>query len=187
MNKLKSYLTTNFYFPDPEIEQVVECFSLKAIPKKRFFLKAGQYCKSVGFIEQGGFIYYEIIDGEERVCDFAFENDWVTHYKSLQGNIPSEISIRALEDTPVYLLDLPKMEALGTTLPKVNTMRSSLAEQYFIKSMQRASDLINLDAKGRYNTLLREVPLIHQRVPQYHIASYLGIKPQSLSRIRAEK
>ena len=69
-------------------------------------------------------------------------------------------------------------------LPKINLLQSTLAEQYFTKSTQRATNLTNLDATDRYKALLKENPTIHQRVPQYYIASYLGIKPQSLSRIR---
>ena len=147
----------------------------------------GQYCKEVGFVEEGVFIYYQIIDGDEKICDFAFENDWVTHYKSLLGGLPSELNIKALEKSKVLLLDMDKMEELGNKNPRVLTIRTSLAEEYFTKSTERASNLTNLDAKGRYEALLEEIPSIHQRVAQYHIASYLGIKPQSLSRIRAEK
>lgn len=127
------------------------------------------------------------MNGEESVCDFAFENDWVTQYKSLLSNIPSEIGIRALEDAQVFYLDIAKMDTLSQEMPTVNIIRSTLAEQYFTKSTQRATNLTNLDAKARYEVLLDDMPFIHQRVPQYHIASYLGIKPQSLSRIRADK
>ena len=139
------------------------------------------------YVEEGSFLYYQLIEGEEKVCDFAFEADWITQYKSLLGKIPSEISIRALEDARVLCLNMDDMAALSEELPTVNLIRSTLAEQYFTKSTQRAANLTNLDAKGRYQALLQEMPMIHQRVPQYYIASYLGIKPQSLSRIRAEK
>lgn len=187
MKNLKSYIATTFNFSTIETEQIVDCFSLKTISKKHYFLKEGQYCRSVGFVDTGSFIYYELINGEEKICDFAFENDWVTHYKSLLGNIPSEINIRALENAEIYLLDRDKIEVLSETLPKVSIIRSTLAEQYFTKSTQRATNFTTLDAKGRYQALLKDLPFIHQRVPQYYIASYLGIKPQSLSRIRAEK
>lgn len=187
MKNIKSYIEFNFNFSHSEVERILECFTLKEIKKTEFFLKEGQYCQSVGFVEKGNFIYYQIVDGEEKICDFAFENDWITHYKSLLGNIPSEINIKALENAEIYLLNLKQMEKLSETLPTVNLIRSRLAEQYFTKSTQRATNLTNLDAKGRYHALLEEIPFIHQRVPQYYIASYLGIKPQSLSRIRSEK
>lgn len=187
MDILKAYLQNNFKFPAATIAKIMQCFTLKSIDKKAYFLKAGEYCQQVGFVEQGAFLYYQLVDGEEKVCDFAFENDWVTQYQSLLNNVPSELSIRALEPTQVLLMDMDKMDALSVELPQINIIRSSLAEQYFTKSAKRSTNLTNLDAKGRYQALLDEIPTIHQRVPQYHIASYLGIKPQSLSRIRAEK
>ena len=97
------------------------------------------------------------------------------------------MSIKSLEDSELILMNLDKITALSIELPKINLMRSSLAEQYFTKSTQRATNLTNLDATDRYKALLKENPMIHERVPQYYIASYLGIKPQSLSRVRAKK
>jgi len=187
MKNLKSYLETNFRFSNSEIEKIVACFSLKEISKKNYFLKEGQYCKNVGFVEKGSFIYYHIIDGEEKICDFAFEKDWVTQYKSLLNKLPSEMSIRALENSAIALMNLEKISTLSLEIPKINLMRSTLAEQYFTKSTQRATNLTNLNATDRYKALLKENPTIHKRVPQYYIASYLGIQPQSLSRIRAKK
>lgn len=187
MNKLKAYLGDKFTFTNEEIDEIFGCFSSKSMLKNEYFIKEGQYCKNIAFVEKGVFIYYQIIDGEEKICDFAFENDWVTHYKSLLGNIPSELNVKALENTELWIMDLNKMEQLSHTLSKVNIIRSTMAEEYFTKSTQRSANLTNLDARARYQALLKEIPFIHQRVPQYHIASYLGIKPQSLSRIRADK
>ncbi len=187
MINLRKYLSTTFEFSLSEIEQIATCFAIKKLKKKDFFLKSGQYCQSVAFVEKGSFIYYQNIEGEEKICDFAFEDDWVTYYKSLLGKIPADINIKALEDAEIYLLNFEKIRELSNDIPKVLQMRSMMAEQYFTKSAQRAANLTTLDAKGRYEALLDEMPHIHQRVPQYHIASYLGIKPQSLSRIRAQK
>jgi len=169
------------------MKSVLQCFSPVAFDKKEFFLKEAQYCKQIGFVEKGGFMFYQNIDGDEKICDFAFENDWVTQYKSLLENVPSEMNIQAIEKAEVLLLDMNRIEALAKTIPDVGLIRTKLAEKYFTKSVQRASDLTNLDAQARYEKLLREIPDIHQRAPQYYIASYLGIKPQSLSRIRAKK
>ncbi len=187
MNNLVAYLTSNFHFTPTEVASILTCFSSKTYQKNDFFLKEGQYCKNVIFVEKGVFMYYHQVDGDEKVCDFAFENDWVTYYKSLLGQLPSDMNIRALTAATVWLLDIQKMESLSKELPKVGTIRTSLAEAYFTKSTQRVTHLNHLDAKARYEILLRDMPSIHQRVPQYYIASYLGIKPQSLSRIRAVK
>jgi len=187
MNNLTTYISSKFNFSDAETQSIVHCFTPNTIIKKDYFLKEGQYCKSIAFVEKGSFIYFQNIDGEEKICDFAFENDWISQYKSLLGNLPSDITIQSMENSEIWLMDMEKMETLSNEMPKVNLIRSTMAEQYFTKSTQRATNLTTLDAKSRYIALLEEIPFIHQRVPQYHIASYLGIKPQSLSRIRSEK
>jgi len=187
MNKLQEYLRKEFQFTDQQIADISECFTLKSFKKKEFFLKQGQHCKSIAFIENGSFLYYQNLDGEEKVCDFAFETDWITQYKSLLNNTPSDTNIMALSAAQIYIMNMDKMRTISSSIPKVQLMRSTMAEQYFTKSNQRATNLATLDAKGRYEALLKDIPTIHQRVPQYYIASYLGIKPQSLSRIRAER
>ena len=186
MNNFKSYIQSNFTFSEDELGKLLSCFTSKNYNKKDFFLKSGQYCKKVAFIEKGCFIYYEIIDGEEKVCDFAFENDWITQYNSLLNKVPSELNIRAIENAEVLIMDLPKIEELSESLPKIGMLRAKLAEQYFTESAKKASQLANLKAEERYKILLSEKPEALQRIPQYHIASYLGIKAQSLSRIRAK-
>jgi len=124
MKNLEAYLDFNFSFSREEIERILDCFKSKVIKKKEFFLREGQQCRNVGFVEQGTFLYYQIIEGEDRVCDFGFENDWITQYSSLLGGVPSEVSIVALEDSEVMYMDMVKMEALNAALPKVNTIRS---------------------------------------------------------------
>lgn len=187
MTNFHLYIKSNFSFSTIEIEEILDCFEAKKIAKKDFFLKEGAYCKQVAFVEKGCFLYYQIVDGEEKVCDFAFENDWITQYNSLLNHVPSELSIRALEHSEIHVMNLSKMQELTKRLPNVYLMRARMAEQYFTKSAKRAANLTNLDAENRYKLLLEEYPNIHQRTPQYHIASFLGIKPQSLSRIRAKK
>jgi len=185
--ELKTYLQTKFKFSNTETEQILDCFTNKQITKKDFFLQEGQICKSIAFVEKGAYIFSQNIDGEEKVCDFAFESDWLAQYKSLLSQQPSDLSIQATEHSLIQVMNMDKMDDLMKTLPTLHILRSTLAEEYFTKSTQRASNLTNLDAKARYAALLEELPSIHQRMPQYHIASYLGIKPQSLSRIRASK
>lgn len=186
-NNLSTYLESKFRFSTEEIDLIKGCFTEKTIAKKDFFLKDGQVCKTIAFVEKGGFIFSQLVDGEEKICDFAFENNWVAQYKSLISQLPSEISIQASESSVVQVMDMDRMKALTQEMPSVQIIRATLAEEYFTKSTERAGNLINLDAKARYEALLDDLPDIHQRIPQYHIASFLGIKPQSLSRIRAEK
>ena len=81
---------------------------------------------------------------------------------------------------------MQKMEKLSEEFPKVLTIRTTLAEAYFAAATKRIHSLANMKAEERYAQLMIDFPDIHKRVQQYHIASYLGIKPQSLSRIRSK-
>ena len=187
MAELKTFLASKFKFSESETEKILQCFNAKKINKKEFFLQEDQICTSIAYVVKGAFIFSQNIDGEEKICDFGFEGDWLAQYKSLLSQQPSELSIQATEHSLIQVMDLEKMDQLMKTLPSVHTLRSTLAEEYFTKSTQRATNLTNLDAAARYSALLEELPDIHQRMPQYYIASYLGIKPQSLSRIRRAK
>ena len=187
MASLAQFLEDNFSFSSEEIETLLTYFEKKELRAGEYFLKEGDYCRGVAFVETGTIIYYQNIDGEEKVCDFAFDGDWLAQYKSMLGNVPSEINIKAIDDTSILFTRMSQLSAMVEALPKASIIRSVMAEKYFAESVERASSLANLKAEERYNNLLKQKPWIHNRVPQYYIASYLGIKPQSLSRIRAMK
>ncbi|MCO4292598.1 hypothetical protein NF867_06980 [Solitalea sp. MAHUQ-68] len=72
MITLENYIGNNYIFNTLEIEKIINCFERKTLDKNGFFLKEGQYCKSIAFVESGIFLYYTVKDGEEKVCDFAF-------------------------------------------------------------------------------------------------------------------
>lgn len=110
MKNLYEYLNKTFGFTGDEVNQIISCFAAKQVRKKDFFLKAGQYCQNIAFVEKGSFIYFQNVDGEEKICNFAFDNDWVTYYKSLMGKVPSDMNMRSLEDSEIYLLDMEKMK-----------------------------------------------------------------------------
>lgn len=154
------------------------------IPKGEYFLKAGQISNHIGYIESGLMIYYRIVDGVEIPCDFASETEWVAYLKSFSTNTPSDMYIQALEDTKLLTLSGEKMNEVFAIQPKLMTLRNYYTEQSFIKNTEQTFNLTALSAKERYYKFMHEHPKLLNRVPQYQIAAYLGIKPQSLSRIR---
>lgn len=187
MDLLSKYLSTKFEFNEEEIALMLQYFSETKLKKGEFFLQEGEYCKKIAFIANGAMAYIKNVNGDEKVCGFYFENDWISQYKSMLQNVPSELEIKALEKTSLLEISLEKMQQLIESFPKANILRTQLAEEYFVNSTQRASDLADLEAEEHYHKLRKERPELIKRVPQYHLASYLGIKPQSLSRIRAKK
>lgn len=186
MEKFYQYLLSAADFTEGEARIIVSHFEKTELGKGDFFIKQGQYCKKVAFVIEGALLYFENVKGEEKVCDFAFENDWISQYKSLINNVPSELNIQALEKTILFKVGREELEKLKQVVPKMNNFQASIVEYNFIKSANRASNLANLTAKERYVKEISANSKLTQRVPQYYLASYLGIKPQSLSRIRSE-
>ena len=186
MDEFYKYLLNAFDFTADEAKVIASSFNRVELGKGDFFLKEGAYCDKVGFVVEGALLYSQNMDGEEKVCDFAFENEWVSQYKSLINKTPSELSIKTLENTILVEINMDSLNKLVEVVPKLIRFQAGLTEQFFIKSTDRASNLANLTAKERYAKEIRTNPKLAQRIPQYYMASYLGIKPQSLSRIRAE-
>lgn len=168
-----------------ELETISKYFELCQLKKGDYFLKAGVLCRNVAFIEKGLVLYYQIDDkGEEVICDFAKETDWVTHYESFINQRSSPLSIKAIEDTTLQVISHDRLQQLYTKFPAFELVSRKIIEKVFIGSLTRNNELQILKADERYKKFVEENPDLIQRVPQYHIASYLGIAPQSLSRIR---
>ena len=187
MTTLVEYLKNEFSFSSEITEKIAASFKEATLEKGAYFLKEGEYCNKIGFVENGAMLYFMNLDGEEKVCDFGFEKNWVTHIKSMIGGIPTDMNIRALETTKIKWISGEKLEQITKEFPQINQLRVKLSEQYFVQSAERANELANLSAEQRYKKLVAEKPELLTKVPQYYLASYLGIKPQSLSRIRAKK
>jgi CRP-like cAMP-binding protein len=171
-------------FSTEDIDQFVSSLEKVSVPKGKHFLTEGQVSKHIAYVTKGLAMYYKIIDGVEVPADFAVENEWVTYLKSFTTGTASDMNIRMLEDTDLLVLSAENMGKLFTAQPKFMALRSYYTERSFILNVAYASDLATLDAKERYYKLMKERPDLLNRVPQYHIAAYLGIKPQSLSRLR---
>ena len=175
-----------FDFTENEIKVALAYFRKKKLKEGEYFLKEGEFCKSIAFVSYGAIIYYENKEGEEKINDFAFENDWVSQLESLNNGTPSKLSIKTIEETSLWIISRDNLETLKKEVYKMNTLQARITEAYFIKANNRISNFAHLSAKERYKEEITANPELALRVPQYYLASYLGIKPQSLSRIRAE-
>lgn len=155
------------------------------LEKGDFLLREGSVCKEVAYVNRGVLIYSRNLDnGNEITSDFAFENEWVTNNYSRLNNSPSNLNIKALEQTELLVMSHHDLTNLYETIPLIERFSRILMEQAYLKIVQLSIDLQTLSATERYLKLLQSYPEIFQRVPLYHIANYLGIAPKSLSRIR---
>jgi len=169
---------------DDEINVVKSLFKEKVYQKGDFFLADGQVCKHAGFIEKGLIRYYINDDGEEKTYEFGKENDFVCNYESFLPQVPSTKIIQALEDCVVWQISFADLQVFYQSVAGGERFGRIVIEQVFIQLLNALGSLYTDTPEQRYLKLLKEHPDLQQRVSQYHIASYVGVKPQSLSRIR---
>lgn len=170
-----------------EIKTLCSVLSLLPLKRDEYLLAEGQVCDFIGFVNTGVLIYFKTKEsGDEVTTDFAFEGDWVNINLSRLANVPSTLSIRAIEECEVVMLRQKDLNDLYQRIPKLERLGRILTEQAYINIVDQTVELQIHSAKERYENLLKRHPKLLQKVPLYHIANYLGIAPKSLSRIRKE-
>jgi CRP/FNR family transcriptional regulator, anaerobic regulatory protein len=175
----------SFIHLDPlEMAQFLPKLQLKQLKRKELLLRAGDVCRQAYFINHGCLRYFHVVDGEEITGQFFFENSWYADYRSYLSGNPSDQFIEALEPTELLVLAKTDMETLYHEIPKFEKFGRLMAENAFLGLRDRTEMLTNQTAEERYIRLQQERPKVMARVPQHYIASYLGIKAPSLSRIR---
>jgi CRP-like cAMP-binding protein len=184
LSNLKAYLSRFVTLSEAEFEQFCGQLTPKKLKRKEVLLRQGEVCKQVAFISQGCLRYFYLVDGQEHTGQFFFENSFYTDYESFLSGEPSRQNVGALEKTELLLLRKTDLYKLYEENPKFERFGRLMAEQAYLGVRKRNTDLLNLSPEDRYRELLSKRPKVMTRIPQHYIASYLGIKPQSLSRIR---
>lgn len=156
-------------------------------------VKKGELCigykessNKLFFIEKGFLRAYHYEDGKEITDWFAQEDEFATCFHSFIYNKPSLEFIEAGEDCELYLIEYSELQKIYKTFPETERIGRVITERYYVKLEQRLQNLKLMNAKGRYRHLLQNNPELLRRAPLGHIASYLGITQETLSRIRAE-
>jgi CRP-like cAMP-binding protein len=158
--------------------------SHKRVEKKEFFVRQGETCRHIAFINEGLLRLYYDVEGEEHVRQFHFEQSFCSEYQSFLTERPALMSLQALEDSSLLLISRHDLYDLFQRSREFERLGRVLAEQAFIFVSQRFASMLLESPEERYQHLIQERPKVIQRVPQYMIASYLGITPEALSRIR---
>jgi CRP-like cAMP-binding protein len=169
---------------DDEARLIKQVFIEKHIQKGEHFLSEGQVCRSVAMISTGLVRYYINDDGNEGTYYFGREGDFVCDYESFLPQLPSNKNIQALEDTILYIVSCDGLQLIYKEVKQGERLGRLAIEQIFVSILQQLSSFYKDTPEVRYQRFLNTFSDISQRVPQYYIASYVGIKPQSLSRIR---
>jgi CRP/FNR family transcriptional regulator, anaerobic regulatory protein len=158
--------------------------SRRFLKKGEFLLREGEVCDQVSFINKGSFRVSASIKDKEVSHFFFFENEYATDYESFLTRTPTRENIQAMEDSEVMNLNYKNMQVLYEKIPAWQKYGRLIGEYAFLMSSQRVKELFYYSPEELYLKLMKERPKIIERVPQQYIASYLGIQPESLSRIR---
>ncbi len=178
------FLKTLGDLTDEEIALAIGYFIPEEIKMGEFYLKEGQISNKVSFVEKGLFKLFYQLNGEEKIMLFFSESQLMTDYFGFLTNMPSIRPIQALEDSVIYSIEKKNLNKLFDCSKNWERIGRHLAESAYVTSVLRANRLLHDDYNTRVQTFIDESPTLMQRVPQYMIASYLNMTPETLSRVK---
>ena len=168
-----------------EKELVTEKFHPRLFRKRQYILQEGDVCTQFYFVVRGCLRMYKIDDkGNTHILQFAAENYFINDLGSFHGVKPSALNIDALEDTVVLQISRDDLISLYTKAPIFHRIFRVLIENSFVRLQERLLQNISSTAEERYQTFLENYSHLINRLSQVQIASYLGITPEFLSRLR---
>lgn len=184
MDKLKEFLTQKLDIQPEEWGYFSSFLTKKIVPKATLILKKGEIENTISFIEKGSVRFFVPYEENELTFAFIFENDFVCAYDSFLTQKPSSYNSETLTDTVIWQLTYDNLQLLYSTLPKSNIFGRLLTEEIYLKKARRELAFLTQSAEERYLDLFSLRPNIIKSIPLKHIASYIGVTPQALSRIR---
>ncbi|HTF81192.1 MAG TPA: Crp/Fnr family transcriptional regulator [Cytophagales bacterium] len=184
---LKNMMRSHLPVSDEIVQEIIQHFEIRQIPKHGFFLMEGKVSNEYMFLEQGIMRAYTIdYEGNEVTVNFYTNNQMVFEVASFFTQSISKENIQALTDCQGFVIRFGQLNKLFHSIPEFREFGRAMLVKGFVALKQRTLSLINLTAEERYAELLVHQKELMQHVPLKHIASYLGITDSSLSRIRRE-
>lgn len=183
MELFKNHLIT--FLPADKTEELMAIGKQKTIAPGAYFIREGETPKKLAFVHTGLFRYVYInAKGVEFTKGIISASGFISSYSAMISKTPSHFYIEALEASEILEFDLQQWNALREQNPFWNTFLFKIIEKGFCVKEKRERDFLLLNAETRYRNFLAEFPNLQGRIKQHIIASYLGIQPESLSRIR---
>ena len=187
MKDLYNFLNTISPIQENTWKEVKNLFKEHSLKKGEYFLKEGEVANNFGFLKEGVVrAFYRNNEGAEYNKHFFTKNNMIGGYSSLVTQLPNTINQQALTDCCLLIANYRKLTDLLDQHQDLERILRKIAERYFVDKEKREVEIVLLEANKRYSIFQTEYPELEQLIPQYHIASYLGITPTQLSRIRAQ-
>ncbi|TLV02786.1 Crp/Fnr family transcriptional regulator [Dyadobacter luticola] len=181
----KKYLTDKITLTEEELALIASVSHIKHLRKRQYLLQEGDVWQLHAFVCKGFLRTYSVDNkGQEHIMTFAPEYHWAGDRSSLTSGLPSKFNIEALEESDILLIKKQDFEMLCTAIPAFNDLINNILQRSFVVNQDRIHANITYTAEEKYQDFVSKFPAIANRVPQHMIASYLGISPETLSRVR---
>ncbi len=183
-SKLLELINKITVLEENEIKLIKSSFKPLQLTKGEFFLEAGKINKHVGFLHKGLVRYFVYKDEEESTFEFTKEGEFIADYQSFNNNTESVQNIQAIEDCEILIINYENVQTIFNSTKKGNLIGRRIVEHRFDIMVNQLLAIYMQNHEDRYQNFIKHYSDLSQRIPQYLIASYVGVKPQSLSRIR---
>ena len=186
-SSLFTHFETYLPFEEAEKELIAARLTTRLVKRRQMISQEGFPCRHYSFILQGCFRMYSVDHkGNEHNIQFASENEWIVDMGSFYSGKASQLFIQALEPARILQIEQQDLYFLFLSIPKLNRIFKVITENKYIELQNRVLQNISSTAQERYLTFLEQYPQLANRLPNTQIASYLGITPEFLSKIRSE-
>lgn len=173
-------------FTNDEWELCKNNFRPKRMLKRHFLLQEGDVCRDLAFVEKGALYSYTVDSaGNKHVIRFAFEGWWMANLHSFFTGKPTRLNIEVMEECELLLLDRDNHEKLLDEVPAYERYHRIIVQNAYVAIQQRVENALGLTAEEKYERLIEQNPEFLNRVPLNLVASYIGVTPETLSRVRA--
>lgn len=184
-SKVINYIRQRIEISGDELEESLKLSTFKKYAKGEYVIRIGEYCRFIGFINKGLMVTTTVDDtGKESAFDFKCENCFFTYTEGLMNNVPSHKNFIALEECETLILPKEHLEKLLKLNSKFETLFTKILAEDLASVLKNQQNLKEQSTEERYFSLEQKYPGALQRIPVKYIAGYLGIEPQSLSRLR---